>query len=88
MFSSCQIAVPVQLIVLQRIAGTIDIIKHHINLPASMMDDVADFIDNPENGMLLKMSMHHYFNGYACCLYPTDVPLGRHNFRSPIPRSL
>ncbi|KAG2143964.1 hypothetical protein BD769DRAFT_1420719 [Suillus cothurnatus] len=56
-----------------RIAGTIDIIKHYTKLPVDNVDDLAGIIDNPENGMLLDMVVHRGFNNYAWCLHPTDV---------------
>ncbi|KAG2349888.1 hypothetical protein BDR05DRAFT_994860 [Suillus weaverae] len=56
-----------------RTAGTFDIIKHYTKLPASIMDDLAGIIDNSENGMLLEMNLHSYFDNYAWCLHPTDV---------------
>jgi hypothetical protein len=68
MFFSCQVAVPIQLIVLQ---PTIDIIKQYTNLPASIMDDMTDIIDNPDNGMLLERTMHFDFNSCMWCLHPT-----------------
>ncbi|KAG2143983.1 hypothetical protein BD769DRAFT_1420803 [Suillus cothurnatus] len=52
---------------------TIDIIKQYTNLPASIMDDVTDIIDNPVNGMLLERTMHFDFNSCMWCLHPTDV---------------
>ncbi|KAG1856769.1 hypothetical protein F4604DRAFT_1958484 [Suillus subluteus] len=55
------------------IAGTIHIIKHYTKLPENIMDDLAGIIDNPENGMLLDVTMHRRFNSYAWCLHPTDV---------------
>ncbi|KAG1740686.1 hypothetical protein EDB19DRAFT_1976061 [Suillus lakei] len=61
-----------ELMVLQHIAtGTIDTIKRHTKLPASIMDDAGGIIDNPENGMLLEMSWHTHFDGFQCCLHPT-----------------
>lgn len=75
-----------------RIAGTIDIIKHYTKLPEKIMDDLAGIIDNPENGMLLDSVMYDRFDSYAWCLHPTDVlhkytvhwfrhvPLGLGNF--------
>jgi hypothetical protein len=71
MFFDYQVVVPIHLIVLQRIAGTIDIIKHYTNLPVDNVDDLAGIIDNPENGMLLDMVVHRGFNNYAWCLHPT-----------------
>ncbi|KAG1720630.1 hypothetical protein EDB19DRAFT_1835858 [Suillus lakei] len=42
-----------ELMVLQHIAtGTIDTIKRHTKLPASIMDDAGGIIDNPENGIV------------------------------------
>ncbi|KAG1852150.1 hypothetical protein DFJ58DRAFT_728699 [Suillus subalutaceus] len=52
------------------IAGTINIIKHHTKLPEKIMDDLAGIIDNPENGMLLDITMYRRFNSYAWCLHP------------------
>ncbi|KAG1814646.1 uncharacterized protein BJ212DRAFT_1481852 [Suillus subaureus] len=56
-----------------RIAGTIDIIKHYTKLPDEIMDDLAGIIDNPENGMLLDIALHRGFDSYRWCLHPTDV---------------
>jgi hypothetical protein len=75
-----------------RIARTIDIIKHYTKLPDTIMDDLVGIIDNPENGMLLEVTMHNRFDNYSWCLLPTDVlhkykvhwfrsvPLGREHF--------
>ncbi|KAG2039507.1 hypothetical protein BDR03DRAFT_998680 [Suillus americanus] len=57
-----------------RIAGTIDIIKHHTKLPSSInTDDVAGTIDDPESVTLLEVALRTYFVSYAWCLHPTDV---------------
>lgn len=53
-----------------RIAGTIDIIKHYTKL---RLDDLAGIVDDSENGMLLDIVMHRLFDSYAWCLLPTDV---------------
>lgn len=63
---------PIQLIVLlQHIAGTLDIIKHYTKLPTSVIDDMTRMIDQPENGMLLTQELHGLFDNYAWCLHPT-----------------
>lgn len=54
-----------------RIAGTIDIIKHYTKLPEDIIDDLAGIIDNPENGMLLDPTWHGEFDSYMWCLHPT-----------------
>ncbi|KAG2159052.1 uncharacterized protein EDB93DRAFT_440919 [Suillus bovinus] len=54
-----------------RIAGTVDIIKRYTELPESIIDDLADIMDSPENGMLLERSLHSDFDDYEWCLHPT-----------------
>ncbi|KAG2356319.1 hypothetical protein BDR07DRAFT_1613161 [Suillus spraguei] len=49
--------------------GTINIINHYTNLPASIMNDAAGIIDRPENGMLLDLVMHRQFDSFAWCLH-------------------
>lgn len=66
---SRQVALPVHLIVLPQIEGTINIINHYTNLPASIMNDAAGIIDKPENGMLLDLVMHRQFDSFAWCLH-------------------
>ncbi|KAG1844199.1 hypothetical protein DFJ58DRAFT_853189 [Suillus subalutaceus] len=75
-----------------RVAATIDIIKHFTKLPENILDNLSGVIDNPENGMLLDMTMHDTFNSYMWCLHSTDilhkykvhwfrpVPMGMGNF--------
>ncbi|KAG1807100.1 uncharacterized protein BJ212DRAFT_764750 [Suillus subaureus] len=76
MFFNYQVNIPVQLIVPQYIAETIDIIKHYTKLPDEIMDDPAGIIDNPENGRSLDIALHRGFDSYTWCLqtlHPTDV---------------
>ncbi|KAG1824982.1 hypothetical protein EV424DRAFT_1643662 [Suillus variegatus] len=56
-----------------RIAGTIDIIKHFTNLPLSIIDDMSRMIDDPSNGMLLEQTLRYASDCYMCCLDSTDV---------------
>ncbi|KAG1856765.1 hypothetical protein F4604DRAFT_1958480 [Suillus subluteus] len=70
-----------------RIAGTIDIIKHLTKLPENTIDDLTGIIDNPENGMLLDMTMHDTLDIYMWCLHSTykvhwfrPIPMGMENF--------
>ncbi|KAG2078426.1 hypothetical protein BDR04DRAFT_1138076 [Suillus decipiens] len=56
-----------------RIAGTIDIIKHYTKLPLGIIDDLTGIIDDPQNGMLLQTEMHSFFDRYSWCLHPTNV---------------
>lgn len=71
MFFNYRVSVPVQLIVLQRVAGTIDIIKQYTKLHEDIIDNLAGIIDNPENGMLLDATWHGGFDSYMWCLHPT-----------------
>jgi hypothetical protein len=51
----------------------LDIIRHYADLPASFIDDIANTIDGPENGVTLEPSVHQSFDRYEWYFKPTGV---------------
>ena len=50
-----------------------DIIRHYADLPASFIDDIANTIDDPENGVTLAPGPHQTFDNYKWYFVPTGV---------------
>ena len=52
---------------------TFDILRNYANLPVETLQDLANIIDDPSNGMSLETNAHAGFDEFRWSLQETDV---------------
>ncbi len=52
---------------------TFDILRNYANLPVETLQDLANIIDDPSNGMSLQLDAHAGFDEFRWSLQETDV---------------